>query len=152
MKPILYTTIITLFYYIVLIFAANKIVLKKHKQVNPEEDNIVNLSNQMLFAVNLNIIFLLFLTHDSVMNYVTYLIGDESGFFNIFSSGSVLILVYGAMLFISFYISKLLSGAIGKNAPSFLLPILWITINLILLKLTSLYYEAYISTQSFTIL
>ena len=150
MKPILYTTIITLFYYIVLIFAVNKIVLKKYKQVNPEEDNIVNLSNLMLFAVNLNIIFLLFLTHDSVMNYVTYLIGDE--FFNIFSSGSVLILVYGAMLFISFYISKLLSGAIGKNAPSFLLPILWITINLILLKITSLYYEAYISTQSFTIL
>ena len=150
MKPILYTTIITLFYYIVLIFAVNKIVLKKYKQVNPEEDNIVNLSNLMLFAVNLNIIFLLFLTHDSVMNYVTYLIGD--GFFNIFSSGSVLILVYGAMLFISFYISKLLSGAIGKNAPSFLLPILWITINLILLKITSLYYEAYISTQSFTIL
>lgn len=152
MKPILYTTLITLFYYLALIFAANKIILKKYTRTKSEESTIGNPSNQMLLAVNLNIIFLLFLTHDSVMNYITYLIGDDSGFFTILSSGSVLILVHGVLLFISFIISKFLSEVIGKNAPSFLHPILWITINLILLKLTFLYYEAYISTKSFTIL
>ncbi|SMC53769.1 hypothetical protein [Cellulophaga tyrosinoxydans] len=152
MKPILYTTLITMFYYLALIFAANKIMLKKYNKTNTEDSTEAKQSNHMLLAVNLNIIFLLFLTHDSVMNYITYLIGDESGFFTILSSGSLLILVHGILLFISYIISKFLYNIIGKNAPSFLHPILWITINLILLKLTFLYYEAYISTQGFTIL
>jgi hypothetical protein len=151
MKPILYTTLVTLLYYLALIFAANKIVIKKFKLTNSEADTIGTLSIQMLLAVNINIICLLFLTHEAVMNYMTYLIGDDSSFFKVISSGSVFILVYTVLLILSYVISNFLRGLIGKNSPTFLRPLLWITINLILIKLTQLYYEAYISTQSFAI-
>ncbi|MUH38325.1 hypothetical protein D9O36_20975 [Zobellia amurskyensis] len=152
MDFILYTTAIALFYYLILLFTANKWVLNKFKNPANIDSNGFSTTAQMVLALNINIICSLFIVHDNVMNYVTFLIGDEASFFNFLSSGAIIILLNIAALGISYLLSKLFSDFIGKDSPVFTRPILWITINLLLLKLTTLYYEAYISTQNFTIL
>lgn len=151
MEPILTTTIIAFLYYIVFIFAANKIVLKKFKIKMLEENKNEQTNIYFILAVNINIICSLFLTQEPVMNYMTYLINDDFGFLNILSAGSIILLINAVLLFISYLLGKFIASILRTNEFLFLQPILWVTINLILLKLTNLYYEAYITTQSVTI-
>ena len=151
MEPILTTTLIALFYYLVLIFFANKIILRKFKpRPQLEEKNDINTIYYIL-AVNLNIICALFLTQDPIMNYMTFLIKDDFGFFNVLAVGSIILLSNAAAIFISYILASFLSNILKFKDFLFIQPILWFTVNLILLKLTILYYEAYITTQSVTI-
>jgi hypothetical protein len=152
MNFILYTSLIALFYYLILLFTANKWILTKFKPPSDLEINPSNIAVHMLLALNINIICSLFLAHDNVMNYVTFLVGNETSFFNLLSAGAVIILLNLIALSISFLLSRVFTEFIGKDTPVFTRPILWITINLLLLKLTTLYYEAFIATQNFTIL
>lgn len=151
MDSILTITLIALFYYLVFIFAANKIVLRKFRMKSLEEDRNQRLSTYFILALNINVICALFLTQDSVMNYMTYLIKDDFRFFNVFTAGSVIIITNAVLIFISYILGSLLTNIIGIKEAFYMHPILWITVNLILLKLTILYYEAYIITQSVTI-
>tara|TARA_R110002020_G_scaffold312101_1_gene527571 strand:- start:1375 stop:1833 length:459 start_codon:yes stop_codon:yes gene_type:complete len=152
MEFILYTSLVALFYYLVLIFTTNKWIIKKIKNPSVHEGNTSSMPTHMILALNINIICSLFIIHDHVMNYVTFLIGDNTSFFHFMSAGAVIILLNFAALSISFLVSKLFAGSGGDDTPVYFRPILWITIDLLLLKLTTLYYEAYLSTQSFTIL
>lgn len=151
MKPILTATLITLFYYLLFIFAANKIVLRKYKPKTKEAGPAEFITIYFVLAVNINIICALFLTQDAIMNYMTFLINDDFGFFNVFASGTIILFANAILLFISNILGSLLSNILKFKDLHFMQPILWITVNLILLKLTILYYEAFINTQSVTI-
>lgn len=152
MEPILTATLIALFYYMVFIFAANKIVLRQFRIKTPKEDTNELVTIYFILAVNINIICSLFLTQDPIMNYMTYLINDDFGFLNVLSAGSIILMTNAASLFISYLLASFLAKIIRVKEFLYMQPILWITVNLILLKLTILYYEAYISTQSITII
>ena len=151
MEPILTITVISLFYYLVFVFAANKIVLRKFRTKPQEENSKGIIATFSVLALNINIICALFLTQDPILNYMTYLVNDDFGFLNILSAGSIILMINAALLFISFLLGKFIASLIRTNDLFYMQPVLWITINLILLKLTNLYYEAYISTQSVTI-
>lgn len=151
MEPILTAILIALFYYLIFIFAANKIVLRKFRPKPQQEDKDDLKTIYYILAVNINIICALFLTQDPIMNYMTFLIKDDFGFFNVLAAGSIILLSNAIVLFISYILAEALSNLLRFKDFRFILPILWFTINLILLKLTILYYEAYITTQSVTI-
>jgi len=151
MEQILTITIIALFYYLVFVFAANKIVLRKFKTKAQDEDKNHVIVTYFVIALNINIICSLFLTQGPIVNYMTYLINDDFGFLNILSAGSIILFINALLLFISYLLGKFITNMINMKEYFFMQPIFWITINLILLKLTILYYEAYISTQNVTI-
>ena len=151
MEPILTATLIALFYYLVFIFAANKIVLRKFKPKPPLERKDDLNTIYYVLAVNLNIICGLFLTQDPIMNYMTFLIQDDFGFFNVLAAGSIILFSNAVALFISYLLGGALTNLLKFKDFRYMQPILWFTVNLILLKLTILYYEAYITTQSVTI-
>lgn len=152
MEIILFTTLVALLYYLAILFAANRFILKKYKSKHGLPEGILPFTVQMLFAVNINIMCCLLLTHDSLMDYMTYLMGDDPGAIRYFSSGAVIFLINVVVLYLSFWLSRLLMGLLGSNTPIFVKPIIWVAINLVLIKLTSLYYEAYLGTNNFTIL
>ena len=151
MEPILTTTLIALFFYLVLIFAANKLILRQFRVKPLVEDKNELIIIYFIFAVNINIICSLFLTQDPLMNYMTYLIKDDFGFLNVLSAGSIILITNAVLLFISYLLASLLSKILRVSEFLFMQPILWVTLNLILLNLTILYYEAYITTHSVTI-
>ena len=151
MEPILTATLIALFYYLVFIFVANKIVVRKFKPKSQKEIEHNQNTIYYILAVNVNIICGLFLTQDPIMNYMTFLITDDFGFFNVLAVGSIILLSNAAAIFISYILASFLSNVLKFKDVPYMQPILWFTVNLILLKLTILYYEAYITTQSVTI-
>lgn len=151
MEPILTATLIALFYYLIFIFIANRIVLRKFKPKPEREVKDDVRTIYYILAVNINIICALFLTQDPVMNYMTFLIKDDFGFFNVLASGSIILFSNAIALFISYILAEALSNLLKFKNFQFMQPILWLTVNLILLKLIILYYEAYITTQSVTI-
>lgn len=151
MEPILTAILIALFYYLVFIFAANKIVHRKFRIKNLAEDSGSQVTIYFILALNINIVCSLFLTQDPIMNYMTYLIQDDFGFLNVLSAGSIILMVNAVCLFISYVLGSFLNNILRVKEFLYMQPILWISVNLILLKLTTLYYEAYISTHSVTI-
>ncbi len=152
MEILTYTTIIALIYYLTFLFAANRFVLHKFNKNPVSNTELISLSALMLVSVNVNIICCLLMTHDPLMNYMTYILGDSPSFFNYLSSGVIIFLGNIVVLTISYILSKVFCDFLSKSSTVFLRPLIWITINFLLIKLISIYYEAYLGTQSFTIL
>ena len=139
---------IALFYYLAFFFLANKIALNRlHKKDELEENYI----KYVVVALNVNIIAALFIIQDSVMNYFTFMIREDQSFITLLSSGSVIILINSVLVLVSFFIAKLLVKLITSQEIIYLLPVIWIAVHILLLKLTNLLYETIITTQSYTI-
>lgn len=148
-EQITYTILTALVYYLVLIYVANKIAVSR--LANKEEDRELNYKMYYLIALNFNIIIALFLTQDNIMTYFTFMIKDEGSFLTILTSGSVIILINAVVILMSLFLARLLVKLITSQELVYLLPIVWVTVSLLLLKLINLFYETYINTQSYTI-
>jgi hypothetical protein len=140
--------LITLFYYLAFFFLANKIALNRlFKKTDVEKEYI----KYVVAALNINIIAALFVTQDGVMNYFTFMIKEDQSFLTILSLGSIIILINSVLILVSFFLAKLLVKLITSREIIYLLPVLWIAVHISLLKLTNLFYETIITTQSYTI-
>lgn len=140
--------LIALFYYLVFFFLANKIALNR---LFKNEELVEDYIKYVIVALNLNIIAALFITQDSVMNYFTFMIKEDQSFLMLLSSGSIIILINSVLILVSFFLSKLLVKLISSQKNIYLFPVIWIAVNVTLLKLTNLLYETIITTQSYTI-
>jgi hypothetical protein len=140
--------LIALFYYLAFFFLANKITLNR---LQKKEEIVEDYIKYVLLALNINIVAALFITQDSVMNYFTFMIREDHSFVTLLSSGSVIILFNSVLIIASFFLAKLLVQLITAQKIIYLLPLIWMAVHISLLKLTNLFYETIITTQSYTI-
>lgn len=145
-----YISILTFVFYLVLIYIGNRIILKKYSN-----EAFLNKENMPLFytilALNFNLVTAVFLTHKWVMNYITFLIAENSDMFTMIASTSLVIVANGVVIVISYLFAEVLGGMMKRTDLDFLKPVFWITINLCLLHLTINAYEVFINSNTFSI-
>ena len=145
-----YISILTFVFYLVLIYIGNRIILKKYSNeafLNKENMPLV----YTILALNFNLVTAVFLTHKWVMNYITFLIAENSDMFTMIASTSLVIVANGVVIVISYLFAEVLGGMMKRTDLDFLKPVFWITINLCLLHLTINAYEVFINSNTFSI-
>lgn len=146
---ILYILTATLFYYLVFIALVNKFAIRKWLEIDNDSSKTINYN---LLALNLNIVILVFVSYDNLLNYFTFIAREDNSFLGILASGTIIIFFNSIVLLMSYLLSLFLKKIITTEKIIYLIPILWVTLNLILTKIINLYYETIISAQNFTIL
>ncbi len=145
-----YISILTFVFYLVLIYIGNRIILKKYSNeafLNKENMPLV----YTILALNFNLVTAVFLTHKWVMNYITFLIAENSDTFIMIASTSLVIVANGVVIVISYLFAEVMGGMMKRTDLDFLKPVFWITINLCLLHLTINAYEVFINSNTFSI-
>ncbi|WP_442845300.1 hypothetical protein [Leeuwenhoekiella sp. H156] len=104
-----------------------------------------------ILALNFNLVTAVFLTHKWVMNYITFLIAENSDTFIMIASTSLVIVANGVVIVISYLFAEVMGGMMKRTDLDFLKPVFWITINLCLLHLTINAYEVFINSNTFSI-
>ena len=140
-----------LFFFIITTILLNWLLLYrgfKRKEMGNEE---INTLLPTLIAGNLSLFISLFIIFKSLINYITYNIGESTTLLNIFSVSSIVLIINSFTLFVSYFLTQFVVNVFIKIDSLLFKAILWVLVNSILIFILNELYVQISSSNTFTI-
>lgn len=140
-----------LFFFIITTILLNWLLLYrgfKRKEMGNEE---INTLLPTLIAGNLSLFISLFIIFKSLINYITYNIGESTTLLNMFSVSSIVLIINSFTLFVSYFLTQFVVNVFIKIDSLLFKAILWVLVNSILIFILNELYVQISSSNTFTI-